>query len=966
MSSLVGLDFFDSANKPIDGLVSVRRPGTAKSPHEEAIVRHAQEFEIVDHVFFRRFVDGEGRHIRSSQVLAYVVDNSREKHSPDVLAELHHKLWLQGLAPLIYVAWPTRVDVLSCARKPDFWDDGKGECRYEPAERVDLPSADEEQSPLSVAAEISDALSKRRRLSAGRLLDGTFWEDAENQKLAKDEAAAHSLLIKGIVDADEEIGGEEKPVRRRLLLLMVLIAYLEDRGVFPAGYFGRYHAGVRSFRELLRVGTAEEVTSLLRYLEKTKFNGDVFSLSHDGESLTAADLKSFAKLVEGKTLGKQKHFWELFDFRHIPVEVISRLYQRFVTTDSAVYTPPLLASLLLDQVMPYDWLDGKESVAVLDPSCGSGIFLVGAFKRLVTHWRSRHRWQRPSVEVVKSLLARSIHGVEMEQTAVDLTAFSLALALCDSLDPPVIWSQLRFDKLGGRNLRCGDFFDPATLAATDEHQWPEKFNIIVGNPPFESKLEGAARGSASKRPNGFPKIPDRNAAYFFLERGLQLLSEGGSLCLLQPHGLLYNSKTEEFRTHLLQLARLDTVLDFVSLRGLFDGADPKTVVWHAINEPIDDGPIHHLTFRRTYAAAERIAFEIDHYDWHRVSRTSATTDPFIWRTGLLGGGRLAELSERFRGMTPLKKWIKEKGDDWDYGEGFIAARKGKLSPAPFLTGLPLIPTKAFSRKGLDRSALGKEFVTETRFKSPYTVSRYSPPLLLIKANAVLPTVFWNEGKIAYRDKIIGIHAPPSRIEELKELHNAFRQHHQTFRFACVLNGTQQLTGKATVPLKQDIDLIPIPADFSDLDLAFWEQALKDDVLDYMADYVRLGQESELLTKAANDSQVGEYSTLFVRMLGSVYRNLKAADAVRLNGLIAQPFYFGKQPEADWLRKGDADALQRLIYDTSRESLRVIRVVRHYENNVILIVKPDRLRYWIRSTAIRDADDTLTDLRRQGW
>ncbi len=964
VTGLREMEFFDAENKPIDGLVSVRRVGDAKSPHEEAIVRHAKEFELVDFVFFRRFIDANGRHLRSSQVLAYVVDNSREKHAPYALAELHHKLWLQGLAPLIYVAWPARVDVLSCARKPDFWDDRTGVCHYEAAERIELPAEVAEQSPLRVAADILDAFNTRRRLSAGRLLDGTFWENADNQKLAKDDAAAHSQLIKAIVDADLAIGGAEQPVRRRLLLLMVLIAYLEDRGVFPAGYFGRYHAGVRSFRELLQVGTVDEVTSLLRYLEKTKFNGDVFALSHDDETLTAEDLEAFAKLVEGKTLGKQKHFWALFDFQHIPVEVISRLYQRFVTTDSAVYTPPLLASLLLDQVMPYDRLTGRETV--LDPSCGSGIFLVGAFKRLVTHWRSRHRWQRPSVEVVKSLLARSIHGVEMEQTAVDLTAFSLALALCDSLDPPVIWSRLRFDKLGGRNLRCGDFFDPATLTSTDDHHWPEKFDIIVGNPPFESKLTTAARAAEKSRPKNQPTIPDSNAAYFFLERGLQSLSEGGSLCLLQPHGLLYNSKTEEFRKHLMELARLDSVLDFVSLRGLFDGADPKTVVWHAIYEPIDDGPIHHLTFRRTYAAAERIAFEIDHYDWHRVSRHDGAVDPFVWRTGLLGGGRLAELSSRFRDMTPLKQWVQEKGESWDYGEGFIAGEAGKLTPAPFLTGLPLLRSEAFSRKGLDRSAFGSEFVTETKFKSPYTPSRYSPPLLLIKAHAELPTVYWNEGKIAYRAKIIGIHAPPSKAEELKELHAAFTRHHQTFRFACVLNGSQQLTGKATVPLKQDIDLIPIPSDFSELELAFWEEALKEDVLDYMADYVRLGQDSELLTKAANDSQVGEYAALFVRMLGSIYRNLKAAEAVRLNGLIAQPFYFGKQPESEWLRKGDADSLQRLIYDTSREVLRVIRVVRHYENNVILIVKPDRLRYWIRSTAIRDADDTLTDLHRQGW
>jgi hypothetical protein len=44
----------------------------------------------------------------------------------------------------------------------------------------------------------------------------------------------------------------------------------------------------------------------------------------------------------------------------------------------------------------------------------------------------------------------------------------------------------------------------------------------------------------------------------------------------------------------------------------------------------------------------------------------------------------------------------------------------------------------------------------------------------------------------------------------------------------------------------------------------------------------------------------------------------------------------------------------------------VRVLRFYDRNVILIVKPDRLRYWIRSTAIRDADETLADLQKQGY
>ena len=62
-------------------------------------------------------------------------------------------------------------------------------------------------------------------------------------------------------------------------------------------------------------------------------------------------------------------------------------------------------------------------------------------------------------ETLKAILRNQIFGVELEPGAVDLTAFSLALAVCDSLQPNVIWSELRFDRLrgskpsGGRLLR---------------------------------------------------------------------------------------------------------------------------------------------------------------------------------------------------------------------------------------------------------------------------------------------------------------------------------------------------------------------------------------------------------------------------------------------------------------------------------------------------------------------------------
>lgn len=971
MSSLKLVEFIDTNNQPVDGLISVNDNSSIFSPHEKAILLQAASYKQIDYVYFRRFIQDESDFSRSSQVAAYVIDNSDFHLTEDDLAILHHNLWLHGVAPLVYVAWPTRIDILTCARTPDFWDvsGAAGVDRYKYAARIEPPEMTTQigkgQHAITTASEIAAAFEqKRRQFSAHRLGDGTFWDDPDNQTLANDEKAAHRSLIQAIVEADRKLEGEKYRIRRRLLVLVILIKYLEDRKVFPSSHFGKFHPGAETFFDILHEGTVQELMKLLGFLED-KFNGDVFSLDDDYSELTQGDMRTFATLVAGDELGYQKHFWKLFSFEYIPVEVISRLYQRFVTGHGAIYTPQLLASLLLDQVMPYKRMTGKEKV--LDPACGSGIFLVGAFKRLVNHWRSCHEWQKPSVENLLLIVSDSIHGVEMESGAVDLTAFSLALAVCDALDPPLIWNSLKFNKLRGNNLLRGDFFDQTTFTGSSKQKWPDKFDVIIGNPPFESQLTSAAKLVDSSRPKKQTKLPDKQVAYLFLEQCLKLLASRGELCLIQPHGLIYNTKTAQFMKHLMNICQLHTILDFVSIRGMFEGkdnlgADAKPIAWHAIQGEPSERPINHLTFRRTFSTSERLGFEIDHYDWHYVTRMQIEDNPLVWRAGLIGGGRLQTLALRFRSMRTLAAFIAGKGSHWAYGEGFIAGKNGK--PAEYLTDKPFLPTSAFNSNGIVKDITDK--VKETRFSAPRKRELFQPPLVLIKEHESLPIAYWNDGELAYQSTIVGIHSPLDQQTELLNIYNLLQTRNRLYRFCCALNGTRALVSKATSILKNDIDQLPFPEDTSELELAFWEDALKEDVLNYMSDYVRLGQDSMLLKNTAGNQNLIDYSSLFVRMLGSLYRNLQAHEPIFLNGLTAQPFYFGVKPDVSWLGKDCETTLEKLIYDNSRESLRTMRVVRYYENNVILIIKPNRLRYWIRSTAIRDADDTLVDLHRQGW
>jgi len=947
VAALQCIDLIGAGEAPLPGLVSVRHRGaTAPSltVDEQAAVFDAESFDHVDFVFFRRFSDG-----RSSQVAAYVVDNSDERLDEQALAELHLQIWLHGVAPLLYVAWPTRVDVLACARGPDFWEDEAEECRFKPSVSI------------QVAAEIDTELKKR--FSAFRLADGTFWDDPRNSSLANHDKAAHQSLIQAVVETDKELGGDESPVLRRLLLLTVLIKYLEDRRVFPHGWFGRFHKGARSFLDVLFAEDPAKAERLLDFLER-KFNGDVFKLPVNGRhKLTKTALRRFADLVEARTLKRQRYLWQQFSFEHLPVEIISHLYQRFVKGGhGTVYTPPFLAALLLDHAMPYERLSGKERV--LDPGCGSGVFLVGAFRRLINVWRSRNTWRRPNVETLKSILRRRIFGVELEPDAVDLAAFSLALAVCDALKPDVIWRDLKLDRLRDENLVEADFFQLVLdRNAGSETVLNKGFDVILGNPPFKSELTEAGKSVdtyAKRAHSERGKLPDKQAAYLFLEQALETLRPDGSACLIQPSGLLYNRKAQPFGVYLWNRHRVDSILDFTSVRNLYS-KDPKTVaVCAGIASPGEDHAIRHWTFRRTFSVHQRICFELDHYDHHRVLQRTAVTDPFVWRANLLGGGRLLGISQRIRNMRTLATYIEKQG--WDYGEGFIVGNRKKK--ASFLTGSKFLPSTALTEHGIDETRIG--VVEETRFEGPRRKELYTPPLVLIRENQSLPIAFWENGVLAYRDQVVGISASPPDRKRLRELFQILANGRSFFQFCCALHGSKALARMATPIQKQDIDLLPYPTDMADLSLSFWEEVLRDDILQYMADYVRRGQNSELLKRDAGLEDLQRYAGLFCRLLGSVYENLRADEAVFLDGLICQPFYFGKRPKSAWLTEDSREALHDLIYHQHYESLRTVRVLRFYSENVLLIVKPDRLRYWIRSTAIRDADEALVDLREQGY
>ena len=142
------------------------------------------------------------------------------------------------------------------------------------------------------------------------------------------------------------------------------------------------------------------------------------------------------------------------------------------------YTPNHLVDLVLDEVLPWD---GDEwDIRVLDPACGSGVFLVKAFQRLVHRWRNARG--RPGVADLRRVLENNLFGVDKERHAVrPVASFSLYLAMCDEIEPKLVWQKnMSFPRLRDKRLVKSDFFaedKDGFCTIRDE----STYQLVVGN-----------------------------------------------------------------------------------------------------------------------------------------------------------------------------------------------------------------------------------------------------------------------------------------------------------------------------------------------------------------------------------------------------------------------------------------------------------------------------------------------------
>lgn len=930
----------------LDGLVTVEGYNHSGRPPEEVAIMEKALSYGARAVFFEA-----ERHGRAAVAQAFIFDASDESDDAR-FAELHKRLWSWGGVPLVYRAAPGSIQLFRCAHEPDFaGPDGIPVCR-----------------PIRTLLMGAKIAERDVWWDAARIQNGTIWDDPDACTLMLSaQKAAHRTLVEEVRALAKQLSDRHllsAKLRRRLLILSLLIAYLEERLVLLPADFTRARAGATRFFEIL--GDGKALIALLDALEE-RFNGHVFRLTEEERAALAnsTELASYARLVEGhEDSTGQMSLWRLYSFRDLPVELISNIYQLFVKdAASSIYTPPALVRLILEETLSWERLDQlmAGNGVILDPACGSGVFLVEAYRRLVLHWRWRNDWTRPGVDELRPLLQR-VHGIDLEEGAVELAAFSLCLSLCDALQPEEIRSSVKlFPPLAGTTLHHSCFFDAKRKGLVEL-----PVVAIVGNPPFESSLPtaGAKRSYASyTKTHG--ALADKQLAYLFLHEAMAMLAPEGVLAMVEPSGFLYNQNALAFRQAFFGRWRVREILDFVSVRGLFKkgDADPKIVVVIAeASKAASDSRLLHAVFRRNGRAAAEQGFDIDYYDLYWLRNSDAEQSPDVWRANLLGGSRVRDLVERLRAYPTLKDYAAKQ--NWDFGEGFIAGLSGESAPADHVIGKPLLPTSALSEHGLNVQFF--ETVPGRPIKRPKTERRFTPPFLLIKENEDLHHGVWTGHYLTYKHRIVGFAAGRGDLDKLTSIEKWLRRESTALRAYVAAVSASLFVQRATAILGADIFALPYPED-EDLDLSENERIVAEDVVEHQRDFIRLGTTARVMRVAPPDA-FAAFDEVFMRQLNAIYsrNSLHALDCQKWSGAICRAYVFG-EGGIDWSGADELRSrLDTLLHERRGSGLTVTRITRLYDKSFVFLLKPDRHRFWTRSIALRDADDVLADLREQGF
>ncbi len=505
---------------------------------------------------------------------------------------------------------------------------------------------------------------------------------------------------------------------------IIFLRICEDRGIEKYLQLMSLQSGPNTYKRLLeQFRNADQ-----------RYNSGLFHFSKEKGRPSEPDTLTSKLAIDDKALkGIIKNLYypdSPYEFSVLPADILGQVYEQFLgkvirlskghravvedkpevkKAGGVYYTPTYIVDYIVKntvgKLLKRKTPKQAEKLRILDPACGSGSFLIGAYQCLLDWHREYYQendpeklakrkvspvYQGPGGEwrlttsEKKRILLNNIYGVDIDHQAVEVTKLSLLLKVLEDENRDTLQSQLTLFKERalpdlGNNIKCGnsligpDFYDEQQISFGNEDElysinvfdWSAEFTTImkaggfdtvIGNPPYvRSQSLGVKQRDYYKRVY-HSSIGTYDMYVLFVERAISLMNPRGVFGYILPNKFFTTDYGEGLRKILVQNKLIEKFVDFEDAQ-VFEKAGTYTNLLFLANNPTKKP--EYVGLGDIYKAEGRIGLRnVLQKDNLKFDTITLTDDGSRWTIAAGSSGRfLNRIKKQFSVLNSLKPHI---------------------------------------------------------------------------------------------------------------------------------------------------------------------------------------------------------------------------------------------------------------------------------------------------------------------
>ncbi|MEX2214844.1 MAG: N-6 DNA methylase [Phycisphaeraceae bacterium] len=429
---------------------------------------------------------------------------------------------------------------------------------------------------------------------------------------------------------------------QRIIDRIIFLRIAEDRGTEPVGQLQALLSGDEAY---------ERLCALFRRADE-RYNSGLFHFQKEKDRDEAPDTLTPSLQLDDKTLKsilKALYYPQSpYEFTMVSADILGSVYERFLgkvitltaghsarieekpevrKAGGVYYTPTYIVDYIVTNTVG-KLLEGKTpkaaaKIKVLDPACGSGSFLIGAYQFLLDWYHKQYLvadpaalatgkkpilrptpqggWALTSAER-KRILLDHIHGVDLDGQAVEVTKLNLLLKCLEGETSQTLGFEQRrlFHERAlpdlGKNILCGNSLIGTDIIGTEawnqmseeeqrrinpfdyERAFPQVFkgkdkgfDAVIGNPPYVNAwdlYEDSPHVRDLINETGTFKTAERHWDLYvlFLEKSISIVRSGGRFSFIIPYSYAIQKYGRSSRNLLLTQTSLESIADLRTVR----------------------------------------------------------------------------------------------------------------------------------------------------------------------------------------------------------------------------------------------------------------------------------------------------------------------------------------------------------------------------------------------------------------